>query len=316
MNVFLAGAASAIGRPLLKRLVHDGHRVTATTRSTAKLAELAELGATGVVLDAFDQAAVHRTITEARPEVVIHQLTSLPKTPSPRRMRAGVFDTGRIRRETVPVFARAAASAGARRFLVQSISFVTAPEGPPILDETAPLWLDGPMPFLDAILPVKDMEAAALGAPGIETLVLRYGFFYGPGTWYAEDGAITRLIQRRLYPDIGSGEGRMSFVHVEDAADVTALALAHGKPGIYNVTDSEPVLHREWLLEVAQSLGARAPRRAPPWLARILAGPVLVHYATSLRGASNEKARREFSWHPRSWREGFRQLYAGPAARA
>jgi nucleoside-diphosphate-sugar epimerase len=192
---------------------------------------------------------------------------------------------------------------------VQSISFVTAPEGPPVLDETAPLWLEGPMPIREAILPVRDMEAAALGAPGIETLVLRYGFFYGPGTWYGTDGAITRLIQRRLYPDIGAGEGRMSFVDVDDAAEATALALDHGKPGIYNVTDGDPVLHREWLVQAARWLGARSPRHVPVWLARILAGPVLVHYATCLRGASNEKAQRELSWRPRGWREGFEALY-------
>ncbi len=154
------------------------------------------------------------------------------------------------------------------------------------------------------------MEEAALSVSGIETLVLRYGFFYGPGTWYAMDGAITSLIRRHLYPDIGNGNGRMSFVHVDDAAEATALALDHGHPGIYNITDGSPVPHHEWLLQVAQWLGARVPWHVPVWLARALAGSVLVHYATSLRGASNEKARHEFPWHPRHWREGFEQVYS------
>ncbi|MDB4993642.1 MAG: NAD(P)-dependent oxidoreductase [Myxococcaceae bacterium] len=308
MKIFLAGATGAVGRPLLTRLLAAGHEVTATSRSAAKVAALEAQGARAIVLDAFDAAAVEAAILQAKPEVVIHQLTALPTDASPRQMKAALAETGRLRQETVPDFAAAARDAGARRLIVQSIAFATTPEGPPVLDEDAPLWLDGPGDIGAAARPLRVMEAAVLGA-GIEGVVLRYGFFYGPGTWYSKTGTLGRMIAKRQVPLIGSGEGRQSFVHVDDAAEATVLALDGGASGIYNVTDDAPATQKEWLPAIARELGAKPPRHAPAWLARLVAGDGLVYYATTLRGASNARAKKAFGWQPRAWRDGFHAVF-------
>ena len=308
MRVFVAGASGAIGRPLVARLVADGHEVVGTTRDEARARALREQGAEAVVLDAFDAAAVHAAVAAAAPEVVMHQLTALPQEPSPKAMAASIALTARLRRETVPTLLDAARAAGARRAIVQSISFVTKPDGRPVHDEDAPLYRDAPSQE-DNIGAVADLEAAVRAAEGIEGLVLRYGFYYGPGTWYAPDGAIATMIRKRRYPLIGSGEGRSSFVHVDDAVDATVRALDHGSPGIYNVCDDEPARADAWLPEAARVLGAKPPRHVPAWLARRLAGDALVHYATTLPGNSNARARAAFGgWAPRPWRQGFAEV--------
>jgi nucleoside-diphosphate-sugar epimerase len=235
---------------------------------------------------------------------VVHQLTSLPADPDPKTMQASLDLTSRLRRETVPVFTEAARDAGARRIVVQSISFVTRPAGPVALDEDAPLYTDAPGGFGEAVAAVRDMEAAATRTEGIEGVVLRYGFFYGPGTWNAPDGAIGRMIARRRLPVIGSGEGMYSYIHVDDAADATIAALDRGAPGIYNVCDDEPAMTREWLPFVARAIGAKKPFRVPVWLARRLAGDAVTYYATQLSGASNARAREQLGIAPRPWREG------------
>jgi nucleoside-diphosphate-sugar epimerase len=310
MRIFLAGATGAVGRPLLARLLAAGHEVTATSRSAEKAAALGRQGARGVALDAFDGAAVRAAIAEAKPEVVVHQLTALPADASPRRMKAALAETGRLREETVTVFAQAARDAGARRLIVQSIAFVTRPEGPAVLDEDAPLWLDGPSDIGAAVRPVRTMEECALAVTGLEAVVLRYGFFYGPGTWYAKTGTLGRMVAKRRLPLIGSGEGRQSFVHIDDAAEAAVLALDRGDAGVYNVTDDEPATQNEWLPAIASHLGAKPPRHVPSWLARLVAGDGLVHYATTLRGASNARAKKAFGWRPRRWTDGFRDVFA------
>ncbi|HEY6758865.1 MAG TPA: NAD(P)-dependent oxidoreductase [Baekduia sp.] len=301
MRVFLAGATGAIGRPLVDRLLADGHSVVGTTRDAARAEDLRARGVEPVVLDAFDAEAVRAAVVAAAPDVVVHQLTALPDQPDPRRMAASVEATSRLRRETVPTFVAAARDAGARRVVVQSISFATRPDGRPVHDEDAPLD-----PEQDA---VAALEAATTGAEGIEGIVLRYGFYYGAGTWYDRDGAIATVIRTRRYPLIGTADGRSSFVHVDDAVDATVRALDRGAPGIYNVCGDEPLPQRVWLPEAARLLGAKPPRRAPAWLARRLAGDAVVHYATTLPGNANDRARAAFDWRPRPWREGFAEVF-------
>jgi nucleoside-diphosphate-sugar epimerase len=310
VKVFVAGATGAIGRPLVDRLVADGHEVVGTTRDEARARTLRERGAQAVVLDAFDADAVRSAVLAAEPEVLIHQLTALPAEPDPKAMKASLELTSRLRRETVPTFVTAAQDAGARRAVVQSISFVTKPDGRPVHDEDAPLFLDAPGDFGDAIAAVRDLEAATTGTPGIEGVVLRYGFYYGPGTWYDKDGAIGTMVRKRRYPIVGGGAGRASFVHIDDAVDATVRAMTLGAPGVYNVTDDEPATTREWLPEIARVMGAKPPRRAPAWLARMLAGPIPVYYSTQLPGNAGARARAAFQWTPRPWREGFREVFA------
>ena len=309
MRVLLAGATGAIGRPLLKRLLAAGHEVVATTRSAESAEQLTAQGAEGVVLDAFDAEAVHRVVGEARPEVVLHQLTSLPADISPKAMKASIAVTNKLRRVTVPTFVNAAREAGARRIVVQSISFVTEPTGPAVVDETAPLWTNGPRDIEPVIQTISDMERAALSVEGIETLVLRYGFFYGPGTWYDREGTMGRMIAKRQYPMFGDSGGVWSWIHVDDAADATVRALDRGEPGVYNITDDEPVALSEWLPVVVDALGAKPPRRLPTWLVRRVAGNAVVYYGTMLRGASNAKARAALGYEPRPWREALPEAF-------
>ena len=309
MRVFVAGAAGVIGRPLVDRLVAEGHSVVGTTRNEARARALRAQGAEAAVLDAFDATALRAAVLAAEPEVVIHQLTALPAQADPKLMEAALAMTNRLRRETVPTLLAAATEAGARRALVQSIAFVTRPDGRPVHDEDAPLYLDAPEQFRDNIATVRDLEAATTAAAGIEGLVLRYGFFYGPGTWHDKDGTMGELIRKRRYPIIGGGEGHMSFVALDDAVEATVRALDRGTPGIYNITDDTPATSREWLPEAARLLGAKSPRKVPGWLARRLAGDALVYYSTTLPGNANGRARAAFDWAPRPWRDGFAEVF-------
>ncbi|HEU4978368.1 MAG TPA: NAD(P)-dependent oxidoreductase [Solirubrobacteraceae bacterium] len=304
MRIFLAGATGVIGRPLLRRLLEASHEVTGTTRSEDRAAAIRAQGAKAAVLDAFDAEAVHGAVRAAAPEVVIHQLTDLPWKLDPRRFEQAIAGTNRLRRETVPTFVDAARAAGARRIVVQSISFVLRPEGPWVQDESAPLAEGGPA---DA---VKAMESVVLGAEGIDGLVLRYGFFYGPGTSYGPGGHLAGEVARRRLPIVGSGEGRFSFVHVDDAVAATVLALDRGETGVYNVVDDEPVPAREWIPALAAAMGAKPPRHVPAWLAKLVVGPVVAQMLTQ-RGASNAKAKRELGFTPRfpSHREGFPAVF-------
>ena len=264
------------------------------------------LGCTPLAPDVFDGDDVARAFNTARPDAVVHQLTTSPRTVDPRAMVKAARATADLRRHTVPLFARLSARAGAR-FIAQSMSFVTKPEGPSILDETAPLWLDGPRDIANTNDAIRVVEEATLHVSGT---ALRYGFFYGPRTWYARGGALGDMVKRRMLPVTGRGEGLWSFIHVEDAADATVRAIERGTRGVYNVCDDEPVSQTAWLHELARLLGAKPPRHAPAWLVGMFGGPTAKFYGTSLRGALNAKAKAELGIAPRSWRNGFAAEFA------
>jgi nucleoside-diphosphate-sugar epimerase len=312
MRVFVAGATGAIGRPLVTRLLAAGHEVSAMTRSPERAAALRGRGVAAVVCDAYDADGVHRAVTDARPEVVVHQLTDLPQKIDPRRYAAAIAGTNRLRRETGPTFVRAARDCGARRLVVQSIAFALKSQGAWTHDETAPLATDAPGALGDAGQAVAELEETVTGAEGIEGVILRYGFFYGPGTADAPGGGSSEEIARRRFPVVGKGTGRFSFIHIDDAVEATVLALDHGGRGVYNVTDDEPVAARDWIPSMAAAMGARPPRRVPLWLARLVAGRMADGLVES-RGASNAKARRELGWAPRhsTYREGFPAVFGG-----
>jgi nucleoside-diphosphate-sugar epimerase len=311
MRVFVAGATGAIGRPLVARLIAAGHEVTGMTRSEERAARLREAGARAAVCDAFDEERVRSAVAEARTEVVVHQLTALPDALNFRDPT--LYDeTSRLRTEGTRILIGAALSAGARRMVAQSIAFMYAPTGERVKEEDAPLMAEAPGPVGKGVQALIEMERAVTGTEGLDGLVLRYGFFYGPGTHYAADGHSAAEVRRRRQPIVGRGEGTFSFVHVDDAADATVAAVGRGAPGIYNVVDDEPAPMREWLPVYAQALGAKRPLRVPKLLARLVAGPAIAAMATTLRGASNAKAKRELGWKPGhpSWREGFRASLA------
>jgi nucleoside-diphosphate-sugar epimerase len=307
MRVFVAGATGAIGRPLISQLIDAGHEVAAMTRRADQAGALEEAGATAVVCDAFDADGLRAAVAAAAPEVVINELTKLPREFNPRKIDYG--PTNRVRTEGGRNLVEAAAGAGAKRIIAQSIAFLYAPEGGPVKSEEDPPFLDAPPPFDEGLRAQLELERMTLSAPDMEGLVLRYGAFYGPGTYYSTGSATAGQIRARRYPIVGRGDGVFSFIHVEDAAGATVAAVERGSPGIYNVVDDDPAPMREWLREYAAALGAKPPRRVPRWLARLLAGRFATMFATELRGASNAKAKRELGWEPRypSWRQGFRE---------
>lgn len=307
MRVFVAGATGAIGRPLVRQLLEAGHEVTGMTRSEQKARALEAAGARAAVCDAFDREGVMAALGAARPEVVVHQLTDLPSALDLRRLGEAYAGNDRVRREATPYLIEAARAAGARRLVAQSIAFLYAPEGGPVKSETDPAYRDAPDPLDKSIGTMLDVERAVVGAEGLEGVVLRYGFFYGPGTYYAADGDIGGQVRARRYPVVGGGTGVTSFIHTEDAAAATVAALDRGAPGVYNIVDDEPAPISEWLPVYAMALGVKPPRHVPRFVARLAAGRFAAMMSTELRGASNAKARRELGWEPRypSWREGF-----------
>lgn len=306
MRVFVAGASGAIGRPLVADLLTAGHEVTGMTRREGAAAEIDAAGATAVVCDVFDGEALSAAVAAARPQVVVHELTSLP--PALDIRKRGIYDANnRIRREGTANLVAAARAAGAGRIVAQSVSFVYEPTGGRVKSEDDPVMSEAAGEFAGALAATLDLERQVLGAAGLEGLVLRYGFFYGPGTAYAADGFQASEVRRRRFPVVGRGDGVFSFVHVDDAAAATVAACERGEPGIYNVCDDDPAPVRDWLPAYAAAIGARSPRRVPAWLARVVAGRGAVAFATTLRGASNAKAKAALGWRPGhpSWRDGF-----------
>jgi nucleoside-diphosphate-sugar epimerase len=307
MRVFVAGASGVIGRPLVRQLAAAGHEVVGMTSRESGLDAIRQAGAVAVVCDALDPSAVESTVARAQPEVVISQLTRLPREYNPRKIDYG--PTNRARAEGGRNLIRAAAKAGSRRFVTQSVAFIYAPDGGMVKDEDARPWTDAPKPFGAGARATLEHEREATGTPGLDGLVLRYGQFYGPDTYYARDGSIAEQVRKRRFPIVGRGDAVFSFIHTEDAASATVAAVERGAPGIYNVVDDEPAPLREWLPVYAEALGAKRPFRVPVLLARLLAGPFAAAFATGLRGASNAKGKRELLWEPRyaSWRVGFRE---------
>jgi len=310
MRVFVAGATGVLGRRLVPELARRGHDVTAMTRSPERGERLRSERVEVAVADALDPGAVAAAVGPAEPEVVVHQLTALSELGGTMRNIDRVFAmTSRLRTEGTDNLLAAARSAGADRFLAQSFAgWPYAREGGPVKDEDDPLDLDPPAHLRQTLGAIRHLEAATLGADGIEGTVLRYGGFYGPGTTIARDGAHVEAVRRRRFPIVGDGGGVWSLVHVDDAAAATMAAIERRADGVYNVVDDEPAPVSEWLPALADAVGAKPPRRVPRWLGRLAAGDATVAMVTEARGASNEKARRELGWELRypSWREGFR----------
>jgi nucleoside-diphosphate-sugar epimerase len=279
------------------------------TRREDKVAELREAGAEAVVCDVFDAEGLREAVVTARPGAVVHMLTALPPRFGPR---ADLEPTNRIRIEGTRNLVAAAQAAGAKRIIAQSVAFFYAPEGERVKDEEASLDLNAPGKIGKAVAALADLERQVLEAEGMEGLVLRFGWFYGPNTYIGPGGSQAEEVRKRRYPIVGKGEAMFSFIHTEDGAAAIVAALERGAPGIYNVVDDEPSPLREWLPVYAEVLGAKPPRRVPRWLVTLTVGPTLARSATESRGASNAKAKRELGWAPlhSSWRQGFPELFS------
>jgi nucleoside-diphosphate-sugar epimerase len=298
MKVFVAGASGAIGRPLVAALVAAKHEVIAMTSREAGIRELREKGVEGVVVNALDAEAVRAETARIQPDAIIDELTSLPKRYTPEEMRKAAPRDRQIRLEGGGNLHRAAIETGVKRYIVQSTGFFYGP-GEGLASEGDPFAHDASPGVAGSVATYKEIENRVFSSPGLVGIALRYGFFYGPGTYHdPENGSISEQVRQRQYPVIDPAAGVFSFIHVEDAAAATVVALEI-RPGVYNIVDDDPVALAVWLPAFADFIGAPPPPHISDKAAIQTGGADVVYYATQLRGASNEKAKTEFGFAPR-----------------
>ena len=308
MRVFVAGASGAIGTRLVPQLIDAGHEVIGTVRSPGSAQRVRALGAKPVALDLLDARAVQKAVLASEPDAIVHEATALSNVGDLKNFDRTFAETNRLRTEGTDALLAAAREAGVTRFVAQSYASVRyAREGGPVKSEDDRLD-SAPVPSMRvSMAAMRHLDEAVTEAGGI---ALRYGSFYG-----ASNDGLLEPVRKRQFPIIGNGAGVWSWIHLDDAAAATVLALEGAEAGVYNVVDDEPAPLREWLPVLAEVLGAKRPLRFPRWLARLVAGEAVVMMATEARGASNAKARRELGWEPRypSWRQGFVASYAPTA---
>jgi nucleoside-diphosphate-sugar epimerase len=307
MRVFVAGGTGVVGQRLVPQLVARGHQVTATTTSAGKLGLLRELGAEAVVMDGFDANSIRDAVLAARPDSIVNQMTAISVAhagkPDLKHFDKWFAKTIRLRTEGTDHLLAAAEAAEVPHVVAQSYgSWNGIRQGGWVKTEDDPLDPEegtNAKPGMDAI---RYLEDAVNKAGGV---ALRYGSLYGPG---ATDDQV-ELIRKRQFPLVGASTGYTSWLHLDDAASATVLAVEQKAQGIFNIVDDEPAPASEWLPYLAACAGARKPMRVPKWLAKMLAGEVAVTMMTEGRGFSNEKAKRELGWELRyrSWRQGFKE---------
>jgi nucleoside-diphosphate-sugar epimerase len=282
MRVLVAGATGVLGRPLVTLLTERGHEVTGASRSG---------GEDTRAVDALDAAAVRALAEEVRPEAVVNLLTAIPPEVNPRKVGEAFAPTSRLRREGTRNLVAAAPEA---YHVAESIAFLYDP-APGLATEDDPVWRQAPAAFAPILEAVVELEHTTLAAGGG---VLRLGYLHGPGTGFAEGGAMLAQVRKRQLPVAGHGAGVLSFLHVDDAASAFAAALDRRAQGVFNVVEDGPEPVREWLPRYAEQVGAKRPRRIPLWLARLVAGEYGAAFFNDLRGASNKRARAELGWAP------------------
>jgi nucleoside-diphosphate-sugar epimerase len=314
MRVFIAGATGAIGSRLVPLLVAAGHEVTGTSRSDSGVRRIEAAGGRGVVMDGLDEASVRRAVLDAKPEVLVHELTALSGGIDFLHVDRSFAVTNELRTRGTDMLIAAAQEVGTRRILVQShTGWTNEHSGSRAKTEQDPLD-PHPVPIARTMLDaIAHAERAAVEAGG---LALRYGALYGPGQSIGAGGETLEAMRKRRVPIVGRGAGVWSFCHVDDAASATFAAVTRGAPGTYNIVDDHPVPASEWLPGLAHAIGAKPPMRVPVWLARLVVGDFGVAWMTTARGSSNAKAKAELGWAPRyaSWREGFRTGLGLPEA--
>jgi nucleoside-diphosphate-sugar epimerase len=313
MRVFVAGATGAVGRRLVPLLVSAGHSVVGMTRSAGKAQIIRAAGAEAVVADGLDAEAVRTAVVSARPDVIVHEMTDLKNASDLRAFDRAFAQSNLLRTRGTDHLLAAAKEAGVRRFIAQSFcGWPYARLGDPVKSESDPLDPDPPQEFRRTLEAIQYQENVVTNAADTEGIVLRYGAFYGEDTGLF-DGPFVDQVRHRRVPLIGDGNGWWSFLHIDDAAAATRLAIERGRPhDIYNIVDDDPAPVREWLPELARLLEARPPFHLPAWLGRIVTGEHLVIMMSQQRAGSNAKAKHELGWRPAhpSWRQGFAEIIA------
>jgi nucleoside-diphosphate-sugar epimerase len=304
VRVFVAGGTGVVGRRLVPQLAARGHQVTATTTSAAKLGLLEQLGAVGIVMDGLDAASVGEAVATARPDAIVNEMTGLSEAhagkPNLRNPERFFAITNRLRSEGTDHLLAAAEATGVSHVAAQGVAiFNGIREGGWVKTE------EDPLDASEGTQAVSHLEDAVVRAGGV---VLRYGGLYGPG---ATDDQV-KLVRKRLFPLVGRATGYFSWVHLDDAASATVLAVEQHAEGVFNIVDDEPAPVSEWLPYLAACAGAKPPRRLPGWLARLVAGEFVVGMMTEGRAFANAKAKRELGWQLRypSWRQGFKEEFA------
>jgi nucleoside-diphosphate-sugar epimerase len=315
MKVFVAGATGALGSQLIPQLVAAGHEVVGTTRSEAKTPMIEGAGARAAIVDVLDPDALGQAVSEAQPDAIVHQATALSGAMDLRHFDRTFALTNRLRTEGTDNLLSAARAVGATRFVAQSFAgWPFARTGGAVKTEEDPLDTDPPKAVQTTLDAIFHLERTVTGAEWLDGIVLRYGGFYGPGTSLQMNppGEQMEMLRERKLPIVGNGAGVWSLVHVADAAAATVDALERGRRGVYHVVDDEPAEVAELLPALASIVGAKPPRRIPRWLGKLFAGEAAAVMMTEIRGASNEKAKRELGWQPRyaSWRQGFSEQTA------
>jgi nucleoside-diphosphate-sugar epimerase len=296
MKIFVAGATGAIGLPLVRALCTLGHKVTGMARARRGIDCLRELGADAVSADAFDPTAVRTAIETASPDVVIDQLTSLPANPAD--ILKSIPDDTRLHHEGGGNLLAAARELGVGRYILQSKGFyLDAPAGQ-LAHESARLRYDAPGAIGESARTMGAYEDRVLASPPLDGVVLRYGFFYGPGTWYRPGGGIADQARRGEALIIGEGNAVWSFVHIDDAVAATVASLT-AEPGVYNIVDDNPLLVADCLLAFARWVEAPEPTRVSVEDALKVAGAEAVYFHTGLTGAANSRAKAQLGLRPR-----------------
>jgi nucleoside-diphosphate-sugar epimerase len=299
MRILVAGATGAIGQPLIDSLIFDGHEVFGLTRSDERAEVLAAKGAKAVRIDLLNKEDVFSRTAEIKPEIVVDMLTSLPKEYTPEAMEKAAVKDAKIRREGGGNLQEAAEKNGVRRYVVQSCGFWYAP-GVGLADENTPFAFDATPSIAARSRIYAEIERRVLQSDKIEGVALRFGFFYGPGTWFHIDGDEAKRVKEKKFPIIGEGDGVWNFIHIKDAAKSVSQAV-YCSPGAYNIVNNRPVQLREWLPAFARYVGAPPPPYVSLEEAEKTLSPDTIYYATKLRGVSNNKAKREFNFEPRSF---------------
>lgn len=303
MRVFVAGASGAIGEPLIAELLKQGHSVVGMTTSETRARVLENQGASAAIVDAFDATAVEAALRQSKAEAVIDELTSLPKEQS--EMPQYAAGDRKLRLEGGGNLFRAAIATGVRRYLQQSSGFFLKAADGALADESSPLDVNASPGVAASARTYTELEARLFSSNAIEGVALRYGFFYGPKTWYHPGESAANMVMRQQNPVVGNGQGVSSFVHINDAAIATVAALT-AEAGVYNVVDDDPSPQDVWLPAFAHFLSAPKPPHMTEAEVKAMAGDDAVYYATRLHGASNAKAKHVLGWKPRrlEWLQG------------